>query len=164
MSRATNANHGLKQVVIACQITVADYKMRCQRCTQITVADIRGCEILQQPSFMALKSSAESGCDLCGLSYVAIMSDYSHAMTKFENEDVSVIEMLLRGQNPMRNGKHDTAVFIEGELNDYQPCNRFNEKAEKVSVRIGSPLSGENSPIVFLKVGVDPGWQLIPLR
>lgn len=131
--------------------------MRCQSCLRITVANLRGGEVLQQPSFLALKSSAESGCDLCGLSYTAIMSNYSYNTMKFEGEEMQIIETLCRGYDPTRAGERDTRVFLEGEITDYYECDQSKEKVEQVIVRVGEFLVGRSSINAFLQIGIDSG-------
>lgn len=131
--------------------------MRCQSCCQIKISDIRTCEVLQKASFAALKNSAETGCDLCNLSYVAITASCSGVTKKYEGADVEILDLLCRGHNPTREDTLDTRVFLEGQINDFYECSQMKEKVENVSVRVGGYLFGQNSIEAFLRVGVDSG-------
>jgi hypothetical protein len=55
---------------------------RCARCRDLTIADLRGTDFLHQPSFLMLKISAKSGCDLCNLFYTGITTDLHNIGTK----------------------------------------------------------------------------------
>lgn len=125
----------------------------------MTISALRNCEVLQQSSFTALKKSAESGCDLCNLSYSAIVANYSHATTKIGDNEVKIIDILCRDQNPVRADKHDTRIYLEGQINDYYECDKFREKTDQIIVRVGDFSAGENSIHAFLKVGVNSGWK-----
>lgn len=79
--------------------------MRCATCRQITLAHLRSVNgFVQQPSFPALKSSAESGCDLCKLSYSAVKSTI---------EFLEDIESLERGHQPEFPNNHNTKIRLE---------------------------------------------------
>lgn len=134
--------------------------MRCHSCLHVTVAALRNCEVLQQPSFTALQMSAESGCDLCSLSYAAIVANYSHATMKMGDKEMNVIDILRRDQNPTRADKNDTRIYMEGEVYDYYKCTHLKEKSDQVIVRVGAFSAGENSIQAFLKLGVSPGWKI----
>jgi hypothetical protein len=124
--------------------------MRCDRCSQITVKDLcDGCELLQQPTFVSLKSSAESGCDLCNLSYVAVTSTY-------DQED---IEALCQGHLPRLPDEHDTGVRLQGRFYDSMKWNEYNSKMEKVMVVVGDDLSGKNYVSTWVGIYADPGEQ-----
>lgn len=135
--------------------------MRCQSCLKVTIDALRDCEILQQPSFTSLKTSAEAGCDLCSLSYVAVTSNYSGNTMKFEDEEMDIIDILRSGYNPTRTTERDTRIFLEGEINDYYACQQSKESIEKITVRVGEFIVGRSSIQAMLHVGVDSGWQLI---
>jgi hypothetical protein len=120
--------------------------MRCEHCSRVTAADLRYRGLVfQQPSFPALKNSAESGCDLCSLSYTAIVTSY---------HDPEFLETLCRGQNPRSPNDHDTSVHLDGFLYDYYELSKLECDSNHVVVRVGIPTY-EISAI--LKFGVGPG-------
>jgi len=122
--------------------------MRCDSCSQITVKDLRdGCELLQQPDFVSLKSSAEAGCDLCNLSYVAVTSTRNP-------EDV---EALCQGHLPRLPDEHDTGVRLQGRFYDRKKWNESNAKLEKINVVVGNDLPGINVPSTWVGIYADPG-------
>lgn len=136
--------------------------MRCQDCLQITLADIRACEILQKSSFPALKSSAESGCVLCTLIFAAIYRSFNGVIKRPNGDEVNIINSLCKGQNPTRNDSEDTGVYLEGgAISDYQEVHQYNEKKDRVLVRVGEDVFGDNSIEAYLNLGVDTGWQSI---
>jgi hypothetical protein len=117
--------------------------MRCTTCQQISIADFRfGGEVLQQPSFAALKQSSESGCDLCTLSYTAVVTD----------QPKNVVEQLHRGQIPDYPEDDDTGVRLEGYVFDNQYWYKENHKEEQVVVRVGEQVFGRNGILAVLNV------------
>lgn len=133
--------------------------MRCHSCLYVTVAALRNCEVLQQPNFTALQKSADTGCDLCSLSYAAIVANYSHATMNMGDKETNIIDILRCDQNPTRVDKNDTRIYLEGQIYDYYECTQFREKTDQVIVRVGAFSAGENSIQAFLKLGVSPGWE-----
>jgi hypothetical protein len=83
--------------------------MRCKICQPIIIADIRGgMEIEHQPSFIALKESAESGCDICTLIYTRLT----------DGRSPGVIAELLKGHAYGREEDTDTTIRLRGFIYD----------------------------------------------
>lgn len=110
--------------------------MRCENCRQIDIDNIRdGRNILQQPSFPDLRRSAESGCDLCHLSYVSIVTERS-----------DLIDRLQRGIYPRDETEQDfdTEITLSGEVHDYYSLGKLRERSDKAFVGIGASSPGRN--------------------
>lgn len=104
-----------------------------------------------QPSFAALKSSAESGCNFCILFYGAIMS----ASTSIsEGTDV---ETLCNGQN-VYYSKNPTDTAIHIDPTNFRDDNVYSQRdmsVSKIRLQIGDvSITGSD-----LHVSADEGWK-----
>ena len=107
--------------------------MRCESCQKITLADLRhGQQVLQQPSVAALKHSAESGCDLCTLSYAALISSYGPNHPDF----LQTIRREHLG--------HDTGVRLCGLIYDMKRWNEYASKMEMIQVIVGEDTEADH--------------------
>ncbi|KIW34072.1 uncharacterized protein PV07_00872 [Cladophialophora immunda] len=108
------------------------HSTRCPNCSKITFSDFRcGGLVELQPSFTALKESAQSGCDLCHLAYTGLTAGKRAAeISKWENS------------------VRKTVISLRGLIYDNQPWEICSKKAETVPVTIGTELAGQISSFV----------------
>jgi hypothetical protein len=80
--------------------------MRCNKCQTFNLSDIWNREIEFQPSFVALKASADAGCDLCLLIFTSVSLSTA----------VHDLEKLLQGHAAGLEADPDTSVSVMGQL------------------------------------------------
>ncbi|KAL2063260.1 hypothetical protein VTL71DRAFT_5065 [Oculimacula yallundae] len=131
--------------------------MRCEACQKIVFANIRfGQEILQQPSFAALKSSADAGCDLCNLSLSALISVWPAEWSGMSGFYVALHEEKESGHH---SGEYDTGIRLQGLVYDNYEWDQSPDKIERVVVTVGDETKYRsfNAPLgVYAEPGTLP--------
>lgn len=82
--------------------------MLCNLCQTITTADLRDNDYDHQPSLLALKASAQSGCQLCNLLWMCLVKSCFP----------KAIAVHLTGRMFGHEHLIDTAIHLRGEFHD----------------------------------------------
>ena len=100
--------------------------MKCERCQQVSIDTLRSAEPYHvlQPSLLALKTSADAGCDLCNLVWTCLEQSFAPA---------TIAEQLHHGLN-------DEAV----KLRFFRPSSLgVSMYAPQISVSVGGLTDGD---------------------